>query len=224
MAGIVTTMESGDFGVADLMLDHENPRHEPVRTQRDAVNALLDEGGDKIVKLAEDIVAHGMNPSDNLLILRKHPRSSTYIVVEGNRRLAAVKLLHNPGLASRDKFVRKFRQLAAVGSPPDELRCSVVASRQEAKHWQLLRHGGERGGVGVIPWSTVAAQRFGGKRGNQADYGMIFADAVAKAYQKNTELQDDITAVRKDKITTLGRLVQDPEVRTVLGFQFSSSI
>src|SRR6266540_3666887 len=82
--GILRAMHYDDLGLADLKLDQKNPRHAPVAGQRETINALIDEEGSKLVKLAEDIVAHGLSPIDTFLVL-KDKNAITYTVVEGNR-------------------------------------------------------------------------------------------------------------------------------------------
>lgn len=212
-------MDYKDIPVADLRLDGANPRHEPATDQREAIEALLEEGGDKLVRLAVDIAKNGLSPIDEFLVIRTSPRSSSYTVIEGNRRLTVLKLLANPDLAKAlPRFQKRFKELAkSAKSVPFEVRCTVALTREEAKHWQELRHGGERQGVGVVPWGTEAAHRFAGQRGSQADRGLIFIESVEKAYPSNVTLLKDLATVRKNRLTTLGRLVSDPYVRERLG-------
>lgn len=44
--------------VSSICLDQENPRFPPVTNQREALQAMLDEQGDKIYNLACDIVKY----------------------------------------------------------------------------------------------------------------------------------------------------------------------
>jgi hypothetical protein len=208
--------------VADLKLDSLNPRHDPAKSQREIISALLSVVGGKIVHLADHIVANGISPIDSFLVL-KEQGTAGYTVLEGNRRLAALKLLANPDLTILPKYQRRFRELAKkMAAPIHAVPCAIVASRDEAKPWQELRHTGEREGVGVVPWDTEAAARFHGRRGTQADRAIIVVDAVRKAYPQNNALQTDVGIVRKNRLTTLGRLVSDPFVRNRLGIDLMS--
>lgn len=214
--------EHRDIAVADLKLDVQNPRHQPASGQREAIEALLDEGGEKLVKLAEDIAENGLSPIDEFLVIRASSGPS-YTVVEGNRRIAAVKLLINPDLArGQARFQKRFQKLAkSTSKVPLEVHCAVVATRDEAKHWMELRHTGERGGAGVVPWNAEATHRFAGRRGSHADRGIMFIEALQRAYPRNAQLQKDLEIVRRDRLTTLGRLVSDPSFRDRFGFQFA---
>ncbi|HJT42177.1 MAG TPA: hypothetical protein VJ750_01630 [Rhizomicrobium sp.] len=47
----------------------------------------------KLVKLAESIVEHGLNPMDRLLVLRLNQKPEKFIALEGNRRAAVLWML-----------------------------------------------------------------------------------------------------------------------------------
>src|SRR5437870_173073 len=98
---MVNTAPDGeqDIGIASLLLDAENPRHDVVASQREALLAIVAEQKSKLAALAEDIAEHGLSPLDRILVIKAGRGSRNYTVVEGNRRIAALKLLHNPDLA-----------------------------------------------------------------------------------------------------------------------------
>jgi hypothetical protein len=214
-------MKHQEISVADLLLDVENPRHPPANNQREAIGLLLDDFGDKTLHLAEDIVENGLSPIDEMLVLQN--RNGTYTVLEGNRRIAAIKLLSNPSLASGRTVEKDFKRLASKGEPPTVIRCAVATSREEARHWLELRHTGENDGAGVVRWSAESTQRFRRQRGSHADRAISFLDAITKAYPKDSAIQGAAKEVAKEKLTTLGRLVSDPDVRSALGISFSDS-
>lgn len=216
-------MDLETINVADLKLDGQNPRHDPVKAQRDVIGALLAKEGSKIVKLAEDIATNGLSPIEAFLVLREPGPSHT--VLEGNRRLAAVKLLANPTLTPLPKFQARFRALKKkMAAPITEVSCAIVTTRDHAKHWQALRHHGQSEGRGVVPWDTEASARFFGRRGTQAEKALKVIDAVKGAYPKNTALLADLDDVRKNRLTTLGRLVGDPFVRLRLGLELKPTV
>ncbi len=212
-------MEHDTLSVADLRLDGMNPRHKPAQAQRDIIAALIAEGGSKLVALAKDIATHGISPIDALLVVKD---GSGYTVVEGNRRLAAIKLLSNPDLTTIQRYRRRFHELGRGQPPIHEVWCAVATNRDEARHWQELRHTGTRQGAATERWGTEATARFHGIRGTQADRALIFIDAVEKAFPSNGQMQADIATVRHDRLTTLGRIVSDPDARRELGVDFDS--
>lgn len=199
------------IGVGSLLLDVENPRHGRVQSQRDAILALVKEQGMKLVKIAEHIAANGLSPIESLLVTKS---GSTYIVQEGNRRLAAVRLLNNPDIAVGTKYEKDYARIAKTAKEiPTEIECHVAASKEEAAPWVELRHSGPAEGVGTIGWGTEQKNRFFNKPGSQAGKAIAFIDTVAGAYPKNEALLANLNTILTDRLTTLGRLVADPEFR-----------
>jgi len=205
-----------DLELADLRLDGVNPRHPPEEGQRETIAALLREGGTKLAELTRDIAEHGLSPMEPLVVTPLDKNS--YVTLEGNRRVAALKLLVNPTLADGHPTAKAFREIAKVANyRPGLVRCCIVDSRSDADHWLRLRHTGENKGAGVVPWSAEQVQRFSGRGGSQAHAALSFADLMATTYGSNGQLQSDLVKVRQTKLTTLGRLVQDPQFRRRIG-------
>jgi hypothetical protein len=120
-----------------------------------------------------------------------------------------VKILANPSLAEGTVIEGPMKRLADKASIPTEADCAIATSRKSAKHWMELRHGGEADGAGVVPWNTLASNRFGGNPGREADAAIRFLEQVERAYPKNEVMQSLIRDVANNKLTTLGRLVLD---------------
>lgn len=155
------------ISVERLDLDTSNPRIAKAGSQREALQRILDDQKTKLAVLAEDIAENGLNPTDRWIVMQ-HDDNGHYIVLEGNRRLAAIKLLNNPAVL-RDLDVspslrKRFESLAAMynSSTADTIDCHVVADRTEAERWIQQRHTGENGGKGIAAWSGLAAARFRG--------------------------------------------------------------
>lgn len=214
-------MEERTVSVADLRLDGLNPRLEAPAGEREIIAALIEDQGDKLLNLADDIATHGLSPIDGVLVIQG-PKSS-YIVVEGNRRVAALKLLANPDLTDRPAYRDRFRAIARGKNPPTSVPIVLAPNRADAKHWQDLRHAGEMDGRGTVRWSAEAVQRFRRTPGNDADRGLKFAEAIEKAFPANTSLQGDLRTVRRERLTTLGRLAKDPTFRDRGGFEIDDA-
>lgn len=216
-------MDRETVNVADLRLDSDNPRHDPTKGQREIIDALLQKEGMKIVHLAEDIAEFGISPIDDLLVLKS---GGHYTVLEGNRRLAALKLLGNPALtraANYEKRFRTIRKKMAVAAI-HELEVAIVKTRAEGRHWQELRHTGERGGRAVVRWDAEASARFYGRRGSHADTALAIIDALEPAFPNNKALLDGLREIRKNRLTTVGRLFSDPAVRARLGIEMKPDV
>src|SRR5437868_3974152 len=90
--------ERRDVLLIDLLLDGENPRlPEPNKGQRAVLQELAAHQGKKLLALAKDIEKHGLNPSDLPIVMPVGGGDAkTFCVLEGNRRLTALKALDNP--------------------------------------------------------------------------------------------------------------------------------
>jgi hypothetical protein len=201
--------------VGQLLLDTQNPRHEPVSSQREAIQSLIAAERQKLVVLANDIIENGISPIDLLLVVPKG--KGRYTVVEGNRRLAAIRMIANPDLADGTVIAAQMKRIAGRGESPDEVECAIVSSRDDATHWMELRHGGEAGGAAVVRWNTLAANRFSHRPGSQAAKAITLLEAVEEGYPKNEVVKALIAEVASKRLTTLGRLAADPSFRDRVG-------
>src|SRR5690242_7942492 len=97
------------LSVSALHLDPKNPRlgrESAGRAPREIIQYLFDH--DKAFELAESIAGRGYFPNEPLLAIREDGK---LVVVEGNRRLAALKALQEPKLVE-GALQRKLERLA----------------------------------------------------------------------------------------------------------------
>ncbi len=204
--------------IGQLLLDTDNPRIGAAGSQHDALQKVLDDQEEKLFELASSIAAEGMSPIDRLLVLREKQGSNRYIALEGNRRVAALKILANPavltGLSVKSSLQKRFEELAKnfqVGTV-EPIDCSEAETREAAASWLHLRHTGENDGRGVVGWSGQAAARFRG-----TDPALQALDFV-KAHGNLTEAQRGVLG-NTFPITTLDRLLSTPDVRKRIGVE-----
>ncbi|MEX2263485.1 MAG: hypothetical protein WD696_16120 [Bryobacteraceae bacterium] len=210
-------MAAKSLKIDSLELDLENPRITLASDQRDAMQKIIKEQKVKLINLAESIADKGLSPMDRCLVLRS-PSDGRFIVLEGNRRILAAKLLKNPSLVDSLEMPeghKKRLQKAALTFDPKKIEpvdCYEVADRAEGVEWIRRRHTGEDEGRGIIPWSAVATARFRGR-----DAALQALDFVGQ-HGGITEEQADLIA-GKFPLTTLDRLLSTPAVRKSLGFE-----
>lgn len=198
--------------IEDLIFDIDNPRFESLSDQRTALQKIVTDQNDKLFILAEDITAQGLNPADLTIVIESEAGDGRYIVLEGNRRLAALKLLSNPHLfdsiTMKPSLRKKFKNLIIKFNKNEiePINCVLCESRQEADHWRMLRHTGENRGAGIVGWDGIATARFTGK-----DVSLQALNFVRN--QGGVKISDP----DKFPITNLGRLLGTPHVRNVLG-------
>lgn len=208
------------FSIVDVEVDEHNPRFaEPVLGQREAINALLAQGPGKLLNLAEDIAVVGqLDPINPPIVMRD---GSRVVVLEGNRRFAALKLLRNPDIAiapATQKALARIRKkaidLGQTGEGPGQVDCYVVDDRDAAQRWIELRHTGQNDGVGTDPWNSYQSAAF--RPRPTAEYrAVLFVRKVLETFADDAELINDVRSVRDGgKFTNLARLLSRPYVRS----------
>lgn len=207
-----------EIPIDKLLLDLTNPRHDILENQTDALREMIVDQGDKLVNLARDIIEKGINPSELTIVTPDESGTDEYLVLEGNRRIAAIKLLANPTLAdlgkkqSVAKFFEEYGQKFRA-NPIELLRCVIFDRREDATHWIELKHTGENKGVGVVSWDSEAVARFKQRLGKPS-----LALQIVEFVKKNAST-DDAAKQNLDGVplTNIARLANDPDVRNALG-------
>lgn len=201
--------------VEKLHFDLINPRFPALSDQRDALHAFCDDAhAKKTVALAADIAERGLNPSELLIVIRA-PRRGHYEVLEGNRRLAALKLLSLPARLAdtslSSAYKARLRNAAQLVDPLvlNKVPCRLLSSREEANFWIALKHTGQNDGVGVVEWNGEEAARFRGE-----DPALQILDYVKTHALLSQAAQ---RGLKKFHVTNLDRLLGDPDVRKALG-------
>jgi hypothetical protein len=141
---------------------------------------------EKVLDLARDISRLGFFPSEPPVAIRD---GANTIVVEGNRRLAALKLLLNPELAPVE-FQKRFQQIVDSSNRRVEKVPVVLApSRTAAVPLIVSRHKGDS----IKAWTTVMQARFVQSR---FDDGLSIDDIAAET---GLERKDVIKTLRDAK-------------------------
>src|SRR6266576_6128895 len=141
--------ETQPLAPADLLIDEENPRiSQPNSGQHRALEALAEHLGTKLVTLAADIVQNGLDPSNMPIVMPVVGPPVRHVVLEGNRRLAALRALENPDSVSDAITGHPLKKLRRLGrqyqqNAVETIDCVVVNTRDEARHWIELRHTGQ---------------------------------------------------------------------------------
>ena len=208
--------------VASLLVDELNPRlSQPSSGQRVAIRALAKVQGRKLQVLAKDIVENGLNPGDLTIVMPFGSGANRFVVLDGNRRLTALRVLENPDLLveavapSARNAIRKLA-LAYRQSPITEIPCVVFDGREEANHWIELRNAGEGGGAGPVQWGSDETDRFRTRTGGQPNFATQILNFL--------EIRGDITSERRQNTaaTTLTRILGSPDIRPRLGLEQSN--
>ncbi len=161
--------------VATLQLDDKNPRlgrEVRARAPRDIIQHLFEH--DKAMDVAQSIALRGYFPNEPLLAVKEKDK---YIVVEGNRRLAALKALREPGLLEDGplekqvaRLSRSIQDLGSIAKVP-----VTIAPNRRATDRQIA---GRHSGTPVLAWQAE----------NRASF---ILDKLAEGYD-NSDLRDQL--------------------------------
>lgn len=144
-----------DIDLDDLLLDPNNPRLDPqYNFQLEEQDRILQHLAEEfhLDELFDSIVASGRYWEHEPLIGKPHGKK--WIVLEGNRRLAAVMLLVKPGLSEKIGY-------KGVPQIDDKLRKNLVKLPIiEGKPAEVWAHIGFKHVNGAKQWDSVAKARY----------------------------------------------------------------
>lgn len=204
-----------DIEIDKLLVSHENYRFDPVDNQGEAIGLMLEEKGEEILTLAKHILEYGLDKAKDLRVLEI--KKNLFLVLDGNRRVTAIKCLHDPSLVKDATLRTKFLKALKEGkNPPEHISCFVYANEKEAAEWIKLDHTGKNSGVGQDPWEPAGKERFDYKFSGKVSPAMQVVDL----FQSETKKHVDTKTL---KISTLNRILSNPESRSYLGIGIKNS-
>src|SRR5579883_3045136 len=159
-------MEKLDLLVEDLLLDRENPRIGSVATQAAALEAIVELDTTHFKNMTRSVKEHGLHPGDSFYVIEDEEEKGAYDVVDGNRRLAALKVLHGAtilkGTGLGENIIKQITKIAEGFDPSSisTVSCVLFDHRSDANDWILRRHGRGMEGEGRIAWGTIEIDRF----------------------------------------------------------------
>ncbi|KJK29810.1 ParB/Srx family N-terminal domain-containing protein, partial [Paenibacillus polymyxa] len=142
-----------NVNVAQVLLDYDNPRvfiDKP--TQENLLRFLVNE--EDSIELANSINTNqGLPPAEKPVVILEDGK---YVVVEGNRRISACKLLYNRSLLSTNEFNKVPDIDSSMKEYLENLPVVLAPSRDAAEPFITSRHAGEKG---IKRWSTIATTK-----------------------------------------------------------------
>ena len=204
--------------IANLLLNPDNPRFDPVEHQLEAISAMVSDQQGKLVALAQHIAKHGLNPTAPVLVKPYDNNDKQWVVREGNRRITALKLMNEPSLVPSDfpKLKKEFQQLNSSINIESlqNIPCVVLEDEDQINEWVGLAHTGENNGVWTVGWDGQQTSRFRAIAAGKTDTRLAFLDELRHSEAIPQSLKDRFVDIRK---TNFDRLMDDPDVREFLG-------
>jgi hypothetical protein len=199
-----------------LRLDQENYRIGQQKTQRDAIRAMIADQGNKLVRLAKDILQmEGVSPGEPIWVIPSGVRGQ-YIVEEGNRRITALKLMENPALADETSVSKQFRRLGRIyaENPIRELEARVFESRDDVLPWKRRRHMTSGSGVGLAAWKPMAKGRANRDIGEAAPRSLAVLELLS---DDRNPTWNEIAEALDSRWTTVDRILNAAAFKDILG-------
>lgn len=149
------TQQFTPIKVSDLKLDLFNPRLPKSKQGKDektVIEYMLLEAATLELMLA--IAENDFFAGELLLVVKDETDEGKYIVIEGNRRLTAVKLLNNPNLTTVKSNARA-EIVENAKYKPTELPCLVFDDKSK-----ILKYLGFRHITGIKSWRLLEKARY----------------------------------------------------------------
>ena len=217
--------EYDDIALSDLIVDERNARlRNPQANEQAALLVLAEQQKRRLLNLAGDIVEHGLDPTSLAAVVAVDDQKKRYIVIEGNRRVAALKALETPSIISPaldSGSQTRLNKLAAsfAENPTTTVPCVIFESEGDLEHWVTLRHTGQNNGVGLVDWGAEEKERYAARHGHSSSDSP--AGQILEFVEKRGELSEVARGSDKGIITSLRRLINTPRVREKLGVEVS---
>lgn len=206
MSGIIRAIK-----INKLVNYYENPRHAIGSNETDTLKKLFNAVGIQfMLNLAKDIQENGLLGNQQVAVVYSDTIHK-YIVYEGNRRVAAIKLLLNPDdFGFLDKAtIEKAKKIKMQGNIPDVINC-YVTDEQEAFFIMERLHSGENKGKGIKQWTPREKEIFKVRQNHEINLSYL-VDFYVKRYYDGF----DITTILP--FTTIQRIFNNREIRKQIG-------
>lgn len=178
--------------VSQLLFDNKNPRlpENATNMSQEKLLELMEQDFD-LVPIGKSLSDNGFFIEEPLIVIPKEGEEK-FIVVEGNRRLAAIKLLTEPESRQRSRLKATWDELAKASKRPlTEIPVIIHKNRDDLTAILGFRHIS-----GIMKWDPRSKARYIHdlieKRGPKADFGEIARELGSKP----ASIRDNYVAYR----------------------------
>ena len=176
---VVSAKSVAHTSVELLDFDSLNPRLPNYLNKGDdceVIEWMLKEAN--IVELMGSIGEQGYFDGEPLIVVPSKTKAKHFEVVEGNRRLTAVKLLLNPELALKRKAA-VLDAAKTAGHKPTELPVLIFNNRDEVLRYLAYRHI-----TGIEPWNPLQKARYLKQLASSGDFKKLKKDELRRRLAK----------------------------------------
>jgi hypothetical protein len=181
--------------VSSLVLDLKNPRTVPQSNEINALHTMISISPERFWALTRSLLQAGYLPTENIIVLKNSEES--LVVKEGNRRVAALKLILGH-LAAKGLAIPKDIQDQITAISQDWKRrnsaipCTVyeMAQEDEVDAIVTLIHGkGDK--ASRDEWNSVATARHNRDKNGANEFGLDLLEEYLKSGRNVTDEQKE---------------------------------
>lgn len=205
--------------IEELLLDTGNPRIRHGLDQKDCLERILRRKR-TFMNLLRDIARNGLT-IEPIVVSRNE--DGKWIVRDGNRRVAALKLLKDPE-SCPDKVLQKEIQRLAEKHPDNVLNavdCLASDDEEMILRYLELKHTGANDGVGQETWSSLTKATFNlNHRGSDPNKRAL--QILQWAEEQGLKINDDFPVttltriLNKDTLQLIGFRVKDDRLDPII--------
>lgn len=154
--------ESITVDLVDITLWPDNPRLLTGQAdEMQCIEQLLEDF--RFMVLLEDVAKNGLGIAP-IVLSEDRKDENRFVVRDGNRRIASLKLLNNPELCPADLkgIKKKIESIAKTyqANLPSSVECLYSDDEDAIKHHLVTTHTGEQGGLGQVGWDALMQAAF----------------------------------------------------------------
>lgn len=205
-----------EIKINEIVNYYENPRHAIGNSEEDTLKKLFGAVGIQyMLNLAEDIQKNGLLCNQQVVVVYSDVVQK-YVVYEGNRRVAAIKLLLDPAkFQFLDRAtIEKAIKISEQSNIPGTINC-YVTDEEEAFFIMERLHSGEDKGRGTKQWTPREKEVFKVRQSHEKNLSYLI-DFYMKKYFDSF----DITTILP--FTTIQRIFNNREIKKQIGLDTSN--
>ncbi len=188
----LSSKQVANIELKKLELDPKNPRFGsldgPAKSQTDILDTIVADYG--IEDVISSLAVNGYFPAEPIICVKKK-KSDKYVVVEGNRRLAACLVLAaDERAANQSKRTASFQQIQQAHHRPPITEIPVIWFEEGESPKELISYLGVRHLAASLPWDSYAKAAW-----------------VAQVVKDGDLSMEDISRMTGDQHRTIARLL-----------------
>lgn len=145
------------YSIDELLLDQENYRFGLATSQKECIDLIYRDSPESFENLLKDIIENNIGDYPLVFINSKDEK----IVLDGNRRVSILKIIHDPRLAPSKKIEDILNRIdqSKLSFDLNRIGCFVSTNKEEILKTVYERHAAGKG-ISRIQWSAFATAKF----------------------------------------------------------------